>query len=388
MEAAGFPVAEWVKDMLGQGINTFYQCQAGIATDFYDLKKKRYVPFEPKPKALQVAVLKAHGHEVDTSPDASIVDLGDGVALFEIHTKANTLTPVVVEMAYQAIQRLKTDFDGLVIGNQGDLFCGGANLDMGAIQGRAAAKKMTPAQAVEELGAAMQQLMLGFRYAPKPVVAAAFDRALGGGSELVMAADRVVAHMELYIGQVEIGVGLLPAAGGCKELLRRVVNPMMRVPNADPLPAVAKVFELVGLGKYSSSAAEAREMGFLSPTDRIIANREHLIYEAKREARYLYDSGYRPPQPEKIYAAGRDALAALRTQIFLLRDSKYASEHDALIANKIAWVLCGGDLSEPTWVDEQYILDLERQAFIELIQEPKTIERIMSMLTTGKPLRN
>jgi 3-hydroxyacyl-CoA dehydrogenase len=388
MEAAGFPVAEWVKEMVDGGIDTFYQYEDAIAVGYYDLTKRRYQPLQVKPKTVNVIALKTHGSEVDTSPDASIVDLGDGVALFEIHTKANTLTPAVVEMAYQAIQRLTSDFDGLVIGNQGDLFCGGANLDLQAIQARAAGKKITPAQAVEELGNAMQQVMLGFRAAPKPVVAAAFDRALGGGAELVMAADRVVAHMELYIGQVEIGVGLLPAAGGCKELLRRVVNPVMHIPNADPLPALAKVFELVALAKVSTSAAEARQMGFLAPTDRIVAHRDHLIFEAKREARTLNDSGYRPPQPEKIYAAGRDALAALRTQIYLLQDGKYASEHDALIANKIAWVLCGGDLSEPTWVDEQYILDLERQAFVELIQEPKTIERILSMLTTGKPLRN
>src|SRR5262249_31781755 len=158
---------------------------------------------------------------------------------------------------------------------------------------RAEAAKITPAEVVDQMGNDFQQMMLGLRYAPKPVVAAAFDRALGGGAELVMAADRVVAHTELYIGQVEVGVGLIPAAGGCKELLRRVVNPVMRIPNADPLSPLAKVFELIGLAKFSTSADEAREMGFLAPSDRIIMNRSHLIAEAKREVLHMANSGYR-----------------------------------------------------------------------------------------------
>jgi 3-hydroxyacyl-CoA dehydrogenase len=231
-------------------------------------------------------------------------------------------------------------------------------------------------------------MMLGLRYAPKPVVSAPFQRALGGGAELAMCADRIVAHAELYIGQVEVGVGLVPAAGGSKELLRRVVNPVMRVRDADPLPPLSKVFELVGLAKVSMSAEEAREMGFLGPADRIVVNHDHLLYEAKREALHLYESGYRPPMPEKIYAAGRDLLAAMRTQLFMLEDAGYATGHDAFIGSKIAWVLCGGDLSGPAWVDEQYILDLERAAFVELMQHPKSVERIMHMLTTGRPLRN
>jgi 3-hydroxyacyl-CoA dehydrogenase len=203
-----------------------------------------------------------------------------------------------------------------------------------------------------------------------------------------MAGDRIVAHTELYAGLVEAGVGLIPGWGGCKELLRRVVNPTMRIPNADVLAPLAKVFETIGLVKISMSAAEAREIGFLGPCDRIVANRDHLLAEAKGEALHMIASGYRPPMPEKVYAAGRDLLSALRTQVFLLKDAGYASEYDAYIANKLSFVLCGGDLSEPTWVDEQYILDLEREAALDLIQQPKTAERIFHMLSTGKPLRN
>jgi 3-hydroxyacyl-CoA dehydrogenase len=388
MEAAGFPVAGWVKDMLAAGITCFYKVEGGAPTAYYDIASQKYVSLKLKDSHLKVSVLKAAGKEVASNADASLIDMGDGVALFEIHSKANTLTPAVIQMGWQAIEKLGTQFDGLVIGNQGELFCGGANLDMQAIQQAASDQKITPAQVVENLTNDFQQMMLGLRYAPRPVVAAPFDRALGGGSELVLCADRIVAHAELYIGQTEAGLGLLPASGGCKELLRRIVNPVMRVPNADVLPHLAKVFENIGLAKFSTSAAEAREMGFLAPADRIVFSRDALLFEAKQEAIYMWQGGYRPPLREKIYAAGRDALSALRVQLFMLRDGGYASEHDVKVGEKIGWVLCGGDLSEPAWVDEQYILDLERAAFIELMQEPKTVERIMALLTTGKFIRN
>ena len=183
-------------------------------------------------------------------------------------------------------------------------------------------------------------------------------------------------------------MGLVPASGGSKELLRRVVNPVMRIQNADHLPPLTHVFELIGLAKFSTSAVEACEMGFLTPADRIITNKDQLLGEAKREAMHMAASGFRAPAPELIYAAGRDVLAAMKTQVYLLNDAGYASDHDATIANHVANILSGGDLSAPQWVDQQYILDLERAAFVDLIQQPKTVERIMHMLTTGKPLRN
>jgi 3-hydroxyacyl-CoA dehydrogenase len=388
METAGFEVGGWVKDMLAAGCESFYQYEAGVPASYYDQASRSYQPIARSPREISVNVLKAQGNVVESNDDASLVDMGDGIALFEWHTKASTLGPSVIEMGYRAIERLSSDFDGMVIGHQGDLFSGGANLDMAAIQQEASKRGITPAEVVEGLANSMQQMMLGFRYAPKPVVSAPFDRALGGGAEMAMCADRIVAHAELYIGLVEVGVGLIPSSGGCKELLRRVVNPVMRTPNADPLPVLQRVFETIGFAKVATSAAEAREIGFLGPCDRIVVNRDYLLAEAKREARHVADGGYVPPQPEKIYAAGRDMLAAMHAQLYLLNDAGYASDHDVVIANKLAWVLCGGDLSEPTWVDEQYILDLERQAFVALIQEPKTVERIFHMLSTGKPLRN
>jgi 3-hydroxyacyl-CoA dehydrogenase len=230
--------------------------------------------------------------------------------------------------------------------------------------------------------------MQAIRFSPKPIVAAPFDRTLAGGTETCLAAHRIVAAVELHMGLVEVGVGLIPAGGGCKELLRRVMNPVMRIENADPLPVMQQIFMQIGMAKVSANAKEARAMGFLTGSDRFVMNRDHLLGEAKREARHMADSNLRPPSPEKIYAGGRDLLAAIHMQLFQMVEGKFISEHDHLIAKKLAWVLCGGDLSGPAWVDEQYILDLERQAFVYLIQQPKTQERILHMLTTGKPLRN
>lgn len=389
MRAHGFEVPTWVDEMLALGYPTFYEYEAGVPVGYYDIPAQSYVPFEVKPREIRVSVLQARGAEIESNEDASIFDMGDGIGLLSWFSKANTITPKLREMAWRAIGMLNDGrLKGLVVGHDGDLFCGGVNLDMGEIQKQAAERGITPTEFIGEIAYDTQQMMLGFRYAQGPVVIAPFDRALGGGVELIMAGDRVVAHTELYAGLVEVGVGLIPGWGGCKELLRRVVNPTMRIPNADVLAPLAKVFETIGLVKISMSAAEAREIGFLGPCDRIVANRDHLLAEAKGEALHMIASGYRPPMPEKVYAAGRDLLSALRTQVFLLKDAGYASEYDAYIANKLSFVLCGGDLSEPTWVDEQYILDLEREAALDLIQQPKTAERIFHMLSTGKPLRN
>jgi 3-hydroxyacyl-CoA dehydrogenase len=226
------------------------------------------------------------------------------------------------------------------------------------------------------------------RYVPKPVVTAPFNMALGGGAELLMGGTKTVAHAELYAGLVEVGVGLIPAGGGCKELLRRVVNPVMESSaNGDVLPHLQKVFEQIATAKVSTSAKEARDMGFLSADDKIVFNRSHLLYEAKKTALELAD-GFVPRQPGKIWASGRDAYSAMLLGIEGFRLSGYATEYDAFISKKLAYVLSGGALSEPQWVSEQFILDLEREAFLSLVTEAKTQERIAHMLQTNKPLRN
>jgi 3-hydroxyacyl-CoA dehydrogenase len=234
-----------------------------------------------------------------------------------------------------------------------------------------------------------QDFMNALRYASKPVVTAPFQLTLGGGAELTMGGVQTVAHVELYMGLVEAGVGIVPGWGGCKELLRRVVNPVMKShPNADVLPHLQKVFEQIATAKVSEQGAKlAQEMGFLAPCDRIVMNRDYLLYEAKRTALYLAED-YTPRQPEPIYAAGRDAYAALLIGIESFIEQGFASEYDAHIARKLAYVLTGGAIAEPGWVDEQVILDLETEVNMQLFREDKTIERINHMLQTNKPLRN
>jgi 3-hydroxyacyl-CoA dehydrogenase len=197
-----------------------------------------------------------------------------------------------------------------------------------------------------------------------------------------------VASAETYMGLVEMGVGLIPAGGGCKEMLRRVVSPVMQIPHADVLPHLQAAFEQIALAKVAESAEQARSMGILAPGDRVVMNGDHLLAEAKNTALHMVEEGYRPPTPRKIWAAGRDALADLKVAAWSMVEAGYATEHDAVIANWLAYVLAGGDLTEPGWVPEDYVLDLEREAFVALCQEPKTLERMWHMLQHKKPLRN
>jgi 3-hydroxyacyl-CoA dehydrogenase len=212
--------------------------------------------------------------------------------------------------------------------------------------------------------------------------------ALGGGAEVVMGGSRVVAAAESYIGLVEIGVGLIPAGSGTKELMRRKLGPIMQTKNAEVLPHIRDVFEQIALAKVSESAEQAREMGFLSSEDRIIMNQDHLLAEAKQTALQMVADGFRSDQPGKVWAAGRDVLADLRMMVWSLLDAGHATEHDGVVANHLAYVLTGGDISGPGWVPEEYILDLEREAFIALSAEPRTQERMWYMLENRKPLRN
>jgi 3-hydroxyacyl-CoA dehydrogenase len=382
MKAAGHPPAEWVEAMLEAGIATFYNYKAGKPVGVYDPARKSYVPLKPDLRRIALGDLKAEGKELERNDSASLIDLGDGVACVEFHAKANAIDDDLLTMLEKGLDRLETEFDGLVIGNEGEMFCAGANL-FGVVM-LAQSGEWDPLDAVIRR---LQRITLRMRYAPKPVIAAPAGMALGGGCELVMAAPRAVAGAETYIGLVEVGAGVIPSGGGCKEMLRRVVNPSVRTQGVDALPALQRVFEMAGQAKVATSAEEGRQFGFLGKGDRVVMNRDHLIAEAKREALHLAQ-GYRPPLPEKIYAAGRDAYGAIQVGVHMFKEGGYISEHDALIGRKLGYVLTGGDLSQGMWVDEQYILDLEREAFLSLCGEPKTQERMWSLLQTGKPLRN
>jgi 3-hydroxyacyl-CoA dehydrogenase len=328
--------------------------------------------------------MRAAGKEIDRNESASLFNIGDGVILLEFHSKVNALDEDIFKMIHRALERLdKNEFDAMVIGNQGEHFSAGANIFALALAAQNGAFDQIDTMIREG-----QNTMQALRYFHKPIVIAPFGMALGGGAELTMTASRVIAHSELYIGLVEMGVGIIPGWTGCKEMLRRVVNPVMQTPNAEVIPPLQKVFEQIALAKVSTSAMEARQMGFLWPADRIVMNKDRQLAEAKQIAIDMAEVGYTPLTPQKIYAAGRDVKAALTMGIYGLKEGRYATEHDAKIAKRLAHILCGGDLTMPTWVDEQYILDLEREAILSLAGEQKTLERIQHMLMNGKPLRN
>ncbi len=384
MEADGYQVAAWVHDMLNKGIETFYRRDAsGRVTGVYNPARGDYAPTAENKHIVVIRELHNAGKEIAHNASASLIDLGDGIGLLEFHSKANAIDDDILTMTGQALERLERELAGLVIGNDGEFFSAGANVFFVAMA--AQAKQFDQ---IERAIKASQDMMQRLRYASKPVVTAPFGQTLGGGAEFAMAGARIVAHVELYAGLVELSVGLIPGSGGNKELLRRVVNPIMQAsPIADPLPHMQKVFEQIALAKVSDSAMTARDMGFLSASDRIVMDRRRLIAEAKRTALEMTPA-FTPLPPQKIYAAGRDVRAALHMATFMMRDAGYISEYDHKLANTLANVLCGGELSAPGWVDEQYMLDLEREAFVRLTGEPKTLERISHFLQTGKPLRN
>ena len=383
MEAAGFKVAAWVKEMIAAGGESFYK-KDGVRKLFWDLKSRSYQPIPVDPNVIVLRDLKETKGVLKKNFSASLIDLGDDVLCLEFHSKMNALDPDIFALGYTALEELEKGYAGLVIGNQGENFSVGANVFNVVMA--AEAKQFDQ---IEQGVKSMQDLMMNFRYCGKPVVAAPFGMALGGGAEVAMAADRICAAGETYMGQVEVGVGLLPAGGGCRELLKRVVTPAMKMADSDPLPFLGKVFENIAMAKVSASALQAQEMGFLTGSDRIIMKGEQVLAEAKREVLALAAAGYAPPPRTKsIYALGQRGIAALSIMVQSMRWGDFVSDYDMFIAKKIAYVLSGGDLSAPQWVDEQYILDLEREAFLSLLGQEKTIERIKHLLMTGKPLRN
>jgi 3-hydroxyacyl-CoA dehydrogenase len=385
MEAEGLKVTPWVRDMLAAGYTSFYKMEDGCLR-CYNPATGGYVTAEEDPRLIALKNLKANGRQiVAANSSASLLNMGDGVLCLEFHTKVNALDSGVFEMMERAREELDKDWAGMVIGNQGPHFCAGADLNIFVEQ---AEKKDW--NTMDAMIRKVQDIVMGFRYSPKPVVSAPFNMVLGGGAEVMMETSAICAAAETYVGQVEAGVGVVPALGGCKELLRRVVSPIVKKsPNADPLPFLRQVFEMVAMAKVSGSAEEARQWGFLTPTDRIVMNPSHLLYEAKQMVLDMVESGWLPDvRGKEIWAMGATALAVLEVGIRSFREAGYISEHDALIAGKTAHILCGGRLSRPQWVDPQVILDLERESFLSLLGTQKTLDRVLHMLKVGKPLRN
>jgi 3-hydroxyacyl-CoA dehydrogenase len=384
MESMDIDVASWVKEMLEAGNDTFYKTENGTELQFSPVSKE-YEPVREDPMYISLDRLRDEGKELASNDSASLLDLGDGVLCLEFHSKGNSIDAQIVEMGNRALEELeRDDVVGLVIGNEGRNFSVGANLGE-----MAHAVQNGDLDQIETSVEALQDLLMALRFAPKPVVSAPHGQTLGGGLEVCFHSDRIVAAGETYMGLVEVGVGLIPAGGGTKEMARRLVSPPLHTaPDTPPLPFLQKAFEQIALAKTATSALEAEVMGFLTENDRIVMNADHLISAAKREALDLAD-GYTPPEhANNVYAAGRTARAALEMGIKTMQWGHYASEYDGVIAGHVARILTGGNLSLPQWVPEEYLLKLEKKAFLDLLKQEKTHERIEALLETGKPKRN
>ena len=343
----------------------------------------RTAPVPPAAPDLQLlGMARQRGQVVTRNAGASLVDLGHGVLAVEFHSKLNTIGGDTVGMLTGGATEASDRFAGLVVGNDAVNFCAGANLMLVLLEAQEGNW-----DEIDLMVRGFQQAILGLRYSPVPVVVAPAGLTLGGGCEMVLHADRVQAAAETYMGQVEVGVGLIPAGCGTKELTVRAID--ATTPGTDPLPRLQRAFETIGFGKVSTSAADARRLGLLRDVDGITMNRERLMADAKATVLDRVRDGYRAPAPRAaIPVGGEDTRAAIDLGIHLAWRGGRISDHDALIARKLARIMTGGDLPHPTTVTEQYLLNLEREAFLSLCGEARTLERIRHMLKTGKTLRN
>ena len=387
MESDGMQVPGKIKEMLAAGHTVFYK-REGARVYYYDFNSGSYKEIQRSANIISLAGLKATDRVVAENASASLIDLGDGVFCLELHTKMNALNQEIVEFLDVARREVDANAAALVIGNEaGGMpapFSAGANLaDV------AEAVKAGRFDDIEQMIKGLQYGLLNLRYAAFPVVAAPFGLALGGGCELCLAADRIVAHAELYMGLVEIGVGVLPAGGGCLNLWRRHIESIPgSVTEVDLAKYYIPVLMAIATAKVSSSAADARANGFLGPCDRIVFNRDHLIGEAKKEALRMIENGYAPPLKKPVRVLGQAARGMANVQIADMASGGFVTEYDAFLARRIAAVIGGGEVRDSSEVEEDVILTLERRAFIDFLKEEKTQARIEHMLKTGKPLRN
>lgn len=380
MKAEGRQVPSWVEDMLASGHETFYKHEHGRVS-YYD--RGQYKPVEENEKVIHIHRLKEQKGVIKKNSGASLIDLGDDVALLEFHSPNNAIGFDIVQMINYALEEVDRNYKGLVIGNQGKNFCVGANLAMILMEAQD-----DNYFEIEMVVRQFQQAMMNIKYSSKPVVVAPFAMTLGGGTEICLPASRIQAAAETYMGLVEVGVGLIPGGGGNKELYIKHLSGMPNGVEFDLQKVANKVFETIAMAKVSTSAAEARELNFLNAQDGISINGDHLIHDAKQAVLALYEGGYKPPVRKKIPVVGETGYATLLLGAQGMYHSGYISEHDLKIAKKLAYVIAGGSVPYGTEVDEQYLLDLEREAFLSLVGEPKTQARMQHMLLKGKPLRN
>jgi 3-hydroxyacyl-CoA dehydrogenase len=378
------PVPPLVEKLLASGKKAFYQ-QSGGTTRYFDFTGGDYRVLEERPGILLLPSLKARQHELKKNPGASLIDLGDGVVCLEFHSKMNSIGADTVQMMQAGVKALNDGFDAMVIGNQAPNFCVGANL-------------MLVLMAIQEgewdevnlASRAFQNANMALKYASKPVVAAPFGLTLGGGVEICLHSTRTRAAAETYMGLVEVGVGIIPAGGGTKEMLVRAMDAVPDDPETDVFAYVKEVFQNIGFAKVSTSAGEAQKLGYLSARDSISMNRDRQIADAKQLALDLVRLGYQPGKPRQdIRVLGQSAFAKMKLGLHLARRAEYISDYDLVVGTHLAKVLSGGgEFTSPQLVSEQYLLDLEREAFVSLCGQKKTVERMQHMLKKGKPLRN
>ena len=399
MQKDGLSAPQWVVDMLEAGRDSFYKLEGGVRT-YWDPTTKSAKPVQLNDAWLRVGDVKASSGVVSSNDAAELIDLGDGALLLQFtkQQQMNALEEGMFLMYNEAIDRLEAgEFAALVVGNQpyfagqfrpsvgpsGQAFCAGANLmmvGMAAMQGQW--------DQVEAQIKGLQDVLQRARYCSAPVVTAPYALTLGGGLEVAMQSDATVSAGEVYMGLVEAGMGLLPAGGGCKEMLRRYLGDIPKAVTVDPNPFVQAAFMNIGLAKVSTSAVEARNMLYLRPTDRIVLDADQIISEAKTLALGLAAGGYTPEKPKTFKVPGNSGRSTIELKLHDLKSGGFATEHDAVVAQRVAHVLTGGDVPSGTIVGEQHILDLEREGFLSLLGTEKTQARIMHFIQSGKILRN
>jgi len=393
MRQEGRPIPQNVECVLSRGTKSWYTEAPSAASHraYFDLAAGNYKDVVVPAGVGTVEVAKKSNGVVKKNAGASLIDIGDGVACIEFHSKMNALGADIVQLITQTLKPggPGDNFDAFVITNDAQNFSVGANLMLLLMS-----VQEEDWDEVDFAIRAFQNMTQAIKFSPKPVVAAPFGMTLGGGCEISLHSAARQPHAELYMGQVEVGVGVLPGAGGCKEMVLRAldsaeaVRPGGRGESVELMEAMKRAFETIATAKVSTSVEEARGLGFISKSDGVTMNRERVLSDAKARALELVRSGYEPPQPRTVPAPGENILAALKLGVHLMRQGEFITEYEVKIGNKVAEVLCGGRVSPGTPISEQYLLDLEREAFKSLCGERKTQERIQHTLKTGKPLRN
>jgi 3-hydroxyacyl-CoA dehydrogenase len=389
MEKEGLPVSDKVKKMLADGNSTFYKMVDG-KRQYFDFASGSYKEIPANENAISLAAVKADNKVVKTCPSASLIDLGDDIFCIEFHTKMNALNRGIIEFMADCQDYLDANARGVVIGNQAGGMPGAfsAGADLSYVSGLIHDKKWSEIESFLKLA---HDTTLRSKYSSIPVIAAPYGMTLGGGCETCLGANKIVAHSELFMGLVEIGVGLLPAGGGCTNLYRKMIEalPAGTAASLDLTKIYIDTFMAIGMAKVSMSAAQAVSIGHLHPwKDRIVFNRDLLIGEAKKEALAMADAGWTPPMKKDLPVVGISGTGMVNAELYNMANGLFMSEYDAFLAKRIAYVIAGGDVKYGTKVSEEHVLRLEREAFVDFCKEEKTLARIDHMLKTNKPLRN